>query len=69
MDLISGFGNRVLSVSVAVADLSGSMIVAASRTASLDDVLIAATARVHELKVATLNRRHFERLDVELVNL
>lgn len=31
------------------------------------DALIAATARVYGLKVATLNLKHFERLGVELV--
>jgi predicted nucleic acid-binding protein len=31
------------------------------------DALIAATARVNGLKVATLNRKHFEKLGVELV--
>jgi predicted nucleic acid-binding protein len=33
----------------------------------LTDLLIAATARVHKLSVATLNRKHFEKLGVELV--
>jgi predicted nucleic acid-binding protein len=34
----------------------------------LEDVMIAATARVHSLKVATRNERNFELLDVEIVN-
>ena len=34
----------------------------------LEDALIAATARVHNLTVATRNIRHFKGLDVELVN-
>jgi predicted nucleic acid-binding protein len=34
----------------------------------LEDVMIAATARVHSLKVATRNERDFELLDVEIVN-
>jgi predicted nucleic acid-binding protein len=31
------------------------------------DALIGATAMVHDMGLATLNRKHFERLGVELV--
>jgi len=31
------------------------------------NALIAATAMVHDMALATLNRQHFERLGVELV--
>jgi len=34
----------------------------------IEDAMIAATARVHGLIVATRNERHFRQLDVELVN-
>ena len=34
----------------------------------LEDVMIAATARIHSLKVATRNERDFELLEVEIVN-
>ena len=34
----------------------------------IEDAMIAATARVHSLTVATRNVRHFRGLDVELVN-
>ncbi len=34
----------------------------------LEDVMIAATARVHRLKVATRNERDFELLDADIVN-
>jgi hypothetical protein len=34
----------------------------------LEDVMIAATARVHGLTVATRNERDFEQLDVEIIN-
>ncbi len=34
----------------------------------LEDALVAATARVHDLTVATRNQRDFHRLDVEVVN-
>jgi predicted nucleic acid-binding protein len=53
-----------------VAELSGRLIADRKKDAhTLDptDALIAATARVHGLLVATLNRKHFEKLGVELV--
>jgi len=31
------------------------------------DALIGATAMAHDMTLATLNRRHFERLDLEMV--
>jgi predicted nucleic acid-binding protein len=34
----------------------------------LEDVMIAATARVHQLTVATRNERDFAQLDVDIVN-
>jgi len=64
------FAGRILPVTVEIAELSGRLIAdekKASHTADIADTLIAATARVHGLKLATLNRAHFERLGVELV--
>jgi toxin FitB len=64
------FDGRILPVTVEIAELSGRLIAdekKASRTADVADTLIAATAVVHGLQVATLNRNHFERLGVELV--
>ena len=64
------FAGRILPVTVEIAELSGRLIAdtkKAARSAEAGDALIAATARVHGLKVATLNRKHFERLGVELV--
>ena len=64
------FAGRILHVTEAIAELSGRLIAEAkkaSHTAEASDTLIAATARVHGLKVATLNRRHFARMGVELV--
>lgn len=52
------------------ADLAGKFSVEAERAGlnlDLSDFLIAATARVHGLSLATLNRKHFEKLGVELV--
>ncbi len=64
------FKGRILPVYEAVADLAGRMLAASRQSgpiAATADVLIAATARMHGMKVATLNRKHFERLGVELV--
>lgn len=69
-DLLRGFADRILAVDTTVADLCGRLIVEAigqGHTPSLGDALIAATAKVHGMAVATLNRKHFERLGVELV--
>jgi predicted nucleic acid-binding protein len=64
------FAGRILPVTVEIAELSGRLIAETKKAAHIaetGDALIAATARVHGLKVATLNRTHFERLGVELV--
>lgn len=64
------FVGRILPVTVEIAELSGRLMAATKKvahTAEPADALIAATALVHGLKVATLNRDHFERLGVELV--
>jgi predicted nucleic acid-binding protein len=69
-DLLRGFADRILAVDAAVADFCGRLIVEAigqGHTPGLGEALIAATARAHGLQVATLNRNHFERLGVELV--
>jgi predicted nucleic acid-binding protein len=68
--LRSEFANRILPVTVEIAELSGLLIAERKKDAhTLDpaDALIAGTARVHGLQVATLNRKHFEKLGVELV--
>jgi predicted nucleic acid-binding protein len=64
------FAGRILPVTAEIADLSGRLFAdtkKAGHPAEAGDTLIAATAQVHGLKVATLNRKHFERLGVELV--
>jgi predicted nucleic acid-binding protein len=61
---------RIFALDEVVADLAGKISVEAERVGlhiDLMDTLIAATARVHGLKVATLNRKNFEKLGVELV--
>jgi toxin FitB len=69
-DLLQGFADRILAVDATVADLCGRLIVEAvgqGHTPALSDALIAATTKVHGLRLATLNRRHFKWLGVELV--
>lgn len=69
-ELPRSFAGRILPVNAVVADICGRMLVGSEEsghTPGLADALIAATAKVHGLRMATLNRRHFERLGVELV--
>jgi predicted nucleic acid-binding protein len=68
--LRSEFASRILPVTGEIAEVSGRLIADRKKDAHPlrpADALIAATALVHGLQVATLNRKHFERLDVELV--
>ena len=70
LDLRAIFSERLLVVSGRVAEEAGRLSARAKRAGAqpeLADALIAATAIVHGLKLATLNRKHFERLGVELV--
>ena len=64
------FDDRIIPVERHVADLTGRLI-ARSRKEGWQmesmDALIAATAMVNDMGLATLNREHFERLDLELV--
>jgi toxin FitB len=68
--VLVNFRDRILPVDTTVADECGRLMFRAKQqnhTASLADTLIAATAIVHGLSVATLNVRHFKPLGVELV--
>jgi len=68
--VLDRFRGRVHAVEEVIASLSGAMLAEtkiAGHTAEVSDVLIAATARVHGLKLATLNRKHFEGFGVELL--
>jgi predicted nucleic acid-binding protein len=64
------FDDRIIPVERHVADLTG-RIMARSRSEGWlmgsMDALIGATAMVNEMGLATLNRKHFEKLGVELV--
>jgi predicted nucleic acid-binding protein len=69
-DIRRGYAGRILPVTEEIADTCGRLVAQvgiAGTTPETNDVLLAATALVHNLRVATLNRRHFERLGVELV--
>ena len=71
-DLASHFRDRLLSVSPEIADKAGGLIAFAKKQKlklELADALIAATALVHDLQLATLNRKHFAKLGVELIDL
>jgi hypothetical protein len=68
--LLVSFRERILPVDAAVADECGRLMFRAKQRkhmATLGDTLIAATAIVHGLAVATLNVKHFRSLGVELV--
>lgn len=70
-DVRQFFGDRVLGIDVAIADVCGQMLAVANldrRAAVTMDVWIAATAIVHDLTLATRNTRDFEALSVPLVN-
>lgn len=64
------YAGRILPVSAEVA-IAGARIVALARKQGWNDLemdaLIAATAMIHRMPVATMNRKHFERLGAELV--
>jgi predicted nucleic acid-binding protein len=69
-DLVVRFDDRIVPIERHTADLAG-RIIARSRTEGWKmesmDALIGATAMVHDMTLATLNRKHFERLGMELV--
>jgi predicted nucleic acid-binding protein len=68
--ILHRFAGRILPVEERVADKCGRLFAAAKLAGDnldMGDVFIAATASVHDLKIATLNRKHFDGLGVELV--
>jgi predicted nucleic acid-binding protein len=69
-DLYMQFFNRVVGFSLDVARRYGSLMARAKKNGynpNAMDVLIAATAAANGMAVATLNRKDFERLGVEVV--
>lgn len=69
--MLDQFGGRIIAVDVVVGREAGELndaMMARGRQPGLADVLIAATARVHQLEVLTANIRHFAVLDVPHFN-
>jgi predicted nucleic acid-binding protein len=65
--LTEGFGERILAVDAIVARAAGAIseaAVAAGRHPGYADVLIAATARAHDLMLLTANSKHFDAIGV-----
>lgn len=70
-DLADRFHGRILSVDVLVADAWGRITARATRagrTVRSMDALVAATAEVHGLALATRNTKDFDHLGVSLFN-
>jgi len=65
-DVVSGFGDRVLPVDIAVAEEWGRMT--AIRSVSVIDALLAATARANGLILVTRNVADVAGLGVEILN-
>lgn len=68
--VLKQFAGRILPIDTAIAGMSARMAAAARKkghTADLADALIAATARIHSLKLATLNTTHFKPLGADMV--
>ena len=69
-ELTDWFEDRVLPVDRIIAEQYGKLGAESKRKGwGLEpaDALIAATAQVHDLTLATLNRKHFEKLGVKLL--
>jgi len=69
-EVLTDYRDRILPIGVEIANLCGRILAAEEKEGfhpDVSDAYIAATARVHGMQVATLNRTHFERLSVELV--
>ena len=64
--VVQGFAGRILSVDQAVADEWGRM--SAKRPLSTIDTLLAATAKVHRMTLATRNTSHVADLGAEVIN-
>jgi predicted nucleic acid-binding protein len=62
------FEERLLPVDAAVADRWGRLVAAARRPLPAIDSLLAATALVHGLRLATRNTKHFQIPGLEVIN-
>lgn len=71
-EIIEGFADQILAIDADVARRAGQMeeaVSAQGKNPGLADILIAATASIHELTVITANVSHFEALDVWCWNI
>jgi predicted nucleic acid-binding protein len=69
-DIRRGYSGRILPVTEEIAEVAGRFVARLRRTGKTpetSDMMIAATAHVHRLQLATLNRPHFEGLGLVLV--
>jgi predicted nucleic acid-binding protein len=69
-EVLTDYMARILPIGVEIANLCGRILAAEEKEGfhpDVSDVYIAATARVHGMSLATLNRTDFARLGVGLV--
>lgn len=65
------YAGRILPITEEIANECGRLIARGKLQGALpetNDALLAATALVHGLQIATLNRKHFERLGVKVAD-
>jgi predicted nucleic acid-binding protein len=68
--LLGHYADHIVPVSIAIAQRCGRLVGSERRKgfqADLADAYIAATALEHGLTLATLNRKHFERFQLKLI--
>jgi predicted nucleic acid-binding protein len=69
-DVRGRYAGRIFPVTEEIAEVAGRFVAQLKRRAKspdANDMFIAATAHVHGLRLATLNKSHFEDLDIQLV--
>jgi toxin FitB len=70
-ETVRSYGDRVLALDIAIARAAGAIVdrvKAAGQRPELADIVIAATAQVHQLLVLTANTKHFAATGVRHVN-
>ena len=67
--LVELYDDRILQVDIRIAEAAGQMLdEARAHDPGYEDILIAATARVHGMTVLTRNERHFAPLGMDVVD-
>jgi predicted nucleic acid-binding protein len=67
--LVELYDDRILQVDLRIAEAAGQMLdEARAHDPGYEDILIAATAKVHGMTVLTRNERHFAPLGVDVVD-